>query len=129
MIPCYLFRIASQCWLCSARLATKKDLRAHIGSSSHLRVLCPWCLDKEYTSNRMGDLKKHASTNHGAEYIVPSGFFSDGNGFYLAIYPQDYASHHSNPPPPPLPPKKPVMFVRQWLQGVPSSSRTLQDWE
>ena len=131
MIPCYLFRMASQCWLCSARLATKKDLRAHIGSSSHLRlrVLCPWCFDKEYTSNRMGDLKKHASTKHGAEHLVSSGFFGDAIGFYLAMYPQDYARVITPSAPTTKEAIEAMGYVRRWVGAAVSSSRSLQDWE
>ena len=131
MIPCYLFRMASQCWLCSARLATKKDLRAHIGISSNLRprLLYPWCFVEEYTSNRMGDLKKHASTKHGAEHLVSSGFFGDAIRFYLAMYPQYYARVNT----PSAPTTKEVIeamgYVRRWEGAAVSSSRTLQDWE
>ena len=85
--------IPSQCWLCSGTFGTKKELWAHIGRVNHLRmrVVCPWCTEGEKTSNRIGDLKRHDVTKHGAVSIVTERFFTDGNGFYLSIFPEGYS--------------------------------------
>ena len=81
--------------------APAPSLRAHIGSSHHLRlrVLCPWCFDGEKTSNRVRDLKKHVATKHAFDKLFGDKFFSDGNGFYLAMFPKDYARIITPTPP------------------------------
>ena len=85
--------IPSPCWLCSWTFGTKKELRANIGRANHLRlrVVCPWYTEGERTSNRIGDLKRHAVTKHGSDSIVTEKFFTDVNGFYLSTFPEDYS--------------------------------------
>ena len=121
----------SQCWLCPSTFATRKELRAHIGSSNHLRlrVLCPWCYDGEKTSNRVGDLKRHVATKHAFDKLFGDKFFSDGNGFYLAMFPKDYARIITPTPPSSQEAIQAMEAVKSWTSVTPSSSRSLQEWK
>ena len=117
--------------MCSGTFATKKELRVHIGGTSHLRlrVVCPWCTDGERTSNRIGDLKRHAVTKHGADSIVTEKFFTDGNGFYLSIFPEDYSKVITPAMPTSEEARTAMNLMRLWAGAVANPSRTLQDWE
>ena len=113
----------SQCWLCPSTVATRKELRAHIGSSNHLRlrVLCLWCFDGEKTSNRVGDLKRHVATKLAFDKLFGDKFFSDGNGFYLAMFPEDYARIITPTPPSSQKAIQAMEAVKSWKSVTPSS--------
>ena len=123
--------IPSQCWLCLGTFATKKELRVHIGGASHLRmrVVCPWCTEGERTGNHIGDLKRHAMTKHGADSIVSERFFTDGYGFYLSIFPEDYSKVITPTMPTSEEARTAMNLMRLWAGVVANPSRTLQDWE
>lgn len=64
-----------------------------------MRVLCPFCPlrdgKKEKSLRRMSDLKVHVADSHKAEKRIlsdslPPDFFSEANGFWLAVNPKDY---------------------------------------
>ena len=109
---------------------TRKELRAHIGGANHLRmrVACPWCTEGR-TSNRMGDLKPHAVTKHGADSIVSEKFFTDVNGFYLSIFPEDFSKIFTPSKPTSEEARTAMNLMRLWAGAVANPSRTLQDWD
>ena len=123
--------IPSPCWLCCGTFGTKKELRANIGGANHLRIreVCPWCTEGERTSNHIGDLKRHAVTKHEADSIVTERFFTDSNGFYLSIFPEDYSKIITPAIPTSQEARTAMNFMRLWKDGVANPSRTLQDWE
>ena len=86
------FRMSSHCWLCPGTFGNRRELRLHVASAPQfrLRVVCPWCVGIERTSNRMADFKKHVNVKHSG-VGVSNDFFSEASGFYLALYPTDYA--------------------------------------
>ena len=123
--------IPSQCWLCWGMFTTKKELRVHIGRASHLRmrVVCPWCTERERTSNRIGDLKRHAMTKHRADSILTEKFFTDGNGFYLSIFSEDYSKVITPAMPTSEEARTAMNLMRLWAGAVANLSRTPQDLE
>ena len=123
--------IPSQCWLCSGTFGTKKELWAHIGGANHLRmrVVCPWCTEEERASICIGDLKRHGVTKHGADGIVTERFFTDGNCFYLSIFPEDFSKIITPAIPTSQEARTTMNLMRLWAGEVANPSRTLQDWE
>ena len=120
----------SHCWMCPSIFSTRKELRSHLdGSHLRLKVVCPWCVDGERSSNRIGDLKKHAINKHGADHLVREGFFSAGVGFYLALYPEDYARVTTPGRPTTEDARAAMNLMRLWMGAVKNPSRTPQDWE
>ena len=82
-----------QCWLCPENFATRRDLKNHLGNSLHdvLKVVCPFCFEQEKTCRRIHDLKKHVESDHKSRFKrLSSSFFSENNGFWLAMKPDDY---------------------------------------
>ena len=60
-----------------------------------MRVICPWCRvkdGKETSLRRMSELKTHVVDLHRDVSLskYPADFFSEANGFYMAMYPKDY---------------------------------------
>ena len=60
-----------------------------------MRVVCPWCRvkdGKETSLRRMSELKTHVVDLHRDVSLskYPADFFSEANGFYMAMYPKDY---------------------------------------
>lgn len=89
------------CWLCPEKFKSNRDRKNHLISRPHerMRVLCPFCPlrdgKKEKSLRRMSDLKVHIADSHKAEKRIlsdslPSDFFSEVNGFWLAVHPKDY---------------------------------------
>uniref|UniRef100_A0A8W8M469 C2H2-type domain-containing protein n=1 Tax=Magallana gigas TaxID=29159 RepID=A0A8W8M469_MAGGI len=89
------------CWLCPEKFKSNRDRKNHLISRPHerMRVLCPFCPlrdgKKEKSLRRMSDLKVHIADSHKAEKRIssdslPSDFFSEANGFWLAVHPKDY---------------------------------------
>ena len=112
------FRMSSHCWLCPGTFGNRRELRLHVASAPHfrLRVVCPWCVGIERTSNRMADFKKHVNVKHSG-VGVSNDFFSEASGFYLALYPTDYA-RVINPIPMTSPTAQTAIHaVRLWLRG------------
>lgn len=71
---------------------TQRQLKAH-GTARHqfLQVLCPWCYEENTEYKRPAELKEHGKRHHPLEIRkLPNGFFSENNGFYLAVNPEDY---------------------------------------
>ena len=123
------FRMSSHCWLCPGTFGNRRELRLHVASAPHfrLRVVCPWCVGIERTSNRMADFKKHVNVKHSG-VGVSNDFFSEASGFYLALYPTDYA-RVINPIPMTSPTAQTAIHaVRLWLRGA-NSSRSASEWE
>ena len=123
------FRMSSHCWLCHGTFGNRRELRLHVASAPHfrLRVVCPWCVGIERTSNRMADFKKHVNVKHSG-VGVSNDFFSEASGFYLALYPTDYA-RVINPIPMTSPTAQTAIHaVRLWLRGA-NSSRSASEWE
>ena len=80
----------------------------------------------ERTSNRIGDLKQHAMTKHGADSIVSERFFTDGYGFYLSIFPEDYSKVITPTMPTSEEARTAMNLMRLWAGVVSNPSRTLQ---
>ena len=71
---------------------TQRQLKAH-GTARHqfLQVLCPWCYENNIEYKRPAELKEHGKKHHPLETRkLSNGFFSENNGFYLAVNPEDY---------------------------------------
>ena len=85
------FRMTSTCWLCLESCDSVRELKRHMGTHARLSVVCVWCPDQQKTLSRMRDLKRHANTYHPTEAseITPA-FFTEGNGYWLALWPRDY---------------------------------------
>lgn len=117
------------CWLCSEKLPTRRKLRTHIGGPSHhrLKVICPLCFIKEYTSNRIGDLKKHVARVHKNEVSFQS-LISEGTGFYLALYPADYCRVIKPEPENSEKANKLKTMVQIWLTVVNGPTRSEEEW-
>ena len=94
-----------------------------------MRVVCPRCTEGEITSYRIGDLKRHAVTKHGADSIVSERFSTDGNGFYLSIFPEDYSKVITPAMPTSEEARTAMNLMRLWAEAVANPSRALQDWE
>jgi hypothetical protein len=58
-----------------------------------MRVVCPCCYGEEKTYRRMSELQKHTEKHHQSltDDVKTSSFFSEANGFWLSIHPEDYA--------------------------------------
>ncbi|XP_045198590.2 gelsolin-related protein of 125 kDa-like [Mercenaria mercenaria] len=83
-----------KCWLCTRVFYNVTELKAHLVSSAHRRqsVVCPWCFREERTFTRVNDLYVHCKQRHfAATNHVPKNVFGVAAGFYMAIYPVDYA--------------------------------------
>ena len=57
-----------------------------------MRVICPWCFDDENLYRTSAELLKHVDKKHihVTEEVKRGEFFSEKNGFWLAIKPGDY---------------------------------------
>ena len=80
------------CWKCPEVCDTQRKLKAH-GTARHqfLQVLCPWCYEENTEYKRPAELKEHGKRHHPLETRkLPNVFFSENNGFYLAVNPEDY---------------------------------------
>lgn len=89
------------CWLCQEKFKSNRDRKNHLNSRPYerMRVLCAFCPlrdgKKEKSLRRVSDFKVHIADGHKAEKRIlsdglPSDFFSEANGFWLAAYPKDY---------------------------------------
>ena len=56
-------------------------------------------------------------------------FFTDGNRFYLSIFPEDYSKSFTHAIPTSEEARTAMNLMRLWAGEVANPSRTLQDWE
>jgi len=120
----------AKCWMCPETFSSHKDLKNHAASSKHsaMRVICPWCLEDEHTYRTSAELLKHVDKRH--QYVTEDmkrgDFFSEKNGYWLALKPEEYkrvvtpTDYHSTEA------MKTRSIVGRWLDKVrkdPSRSR------
>ena len=81
---------SSKCWICPEKLETTKSLKAHIPiQQNKLLVTCPDCHGQEKIFKRISVLKYHyLKTNPNGS--LPDEAFMERNGFWMALYPEDY---------------------------------------
>ena len=80
------------CWKSGDNFLTQKLLKNHI-SAIHggLSVICPFCQKFEQKFKRVSDLKVHARKyHHSLVEKLPAETFSENNGFWCSIHPDDY---------------------------------------
>ena len=83
---------------CDMKFDSRRKLKDHLVPAPHsaMRVLCPFCIAKETTFSRPGDLRGHVSRHHkSATYsadIPIEDLFSENNCFWLAFQPSVYRS-------------------------------------
>ena len=125
------------CWKCDQSFANPRDRKNHMSSKEHycLSVVCPFCPKRSTFKRSTPELRDHVKTHHGAEWAglvdTAKQFFSEGNGFWLAVYPRDYrhlvapSKYDSSAA------EKARDFVREWLKrtGGSERSRALAEWE
>ena len=81
---------SSKCWICPEKLETTKSLKAHIAIQHYrLSVTCPDCHGQERIFKRVSDLKCHYMKAH-PHGSLPDEAFTERNGFWMALYPEDY---------------------------------------
>ena len=68
-------------------------------------------------------------TKHGADSIVTERFFTDSNGFYSSIFPEDYSKIITPAMPTSKEARTAMNLMRLWAGAVANPSRALQDWE
>ena len=85
--------IRAVCWKCDKSFPKAKDRKNHMATKEHgcFRVLCPFCTKQTFLRRSSPELKEHCETKH-AKVIksLANDFFSEANGFWLAIHPRDY---------------------------------------
>ncbi|MCW4344682.1 MAG: hypothetical protein N0E48_15200 [Candidatus Thiodiazotropha endolucinida] len=88
----YDFRMTYDCWICSTVLQTSKLLKNHLGAvHGRLKVVCGFCSTVESTFKRVSDLKVHVRDKHSEKAgDLPPEMFSENNGFWCSLYPDDY---------------------------------------
>ena len=127
-----------QCWKCDERFATPRERKNHMSSGRHnvLQIICPFCDEEEKVLKRSNpELKDHMKRYHKQELrdlkVADKDFFSEANGYWLAVHPRDYDQlvhptlYTSDPA------KAARKFVRDWLKrrGGDNMQRTLAEWE
>ena len=79
-----------KCWICPEKLETTKSLKAHIAIQHYqLLVTCPNYHGQERIFKRISDLKCHYMKAH-IHGPLPVKAFTERNGFWMALYPEDY---------------------------------------
>ena len=81
---------SSKCWIYPEKLEATKSLKAHIAIQHYrLSVTCPDCHGQERIFKRVSDLKCHYMKAH-PHGSLPDEAFTERNGFWMALYPEDY---------------------------------------
>lgn len=81
---------------CRQLFESKRKLKEHVQPAPHmlLRVICPFCFDKEISYNRAADLKAHVGKRHkeAAEQtgVLIDTLLSENNSYWLSVRPADY---------------------------------------
>jgi hypothetical protein len=108
-------------------------MKNHAASSEHskMRVVCPWCYGGEKTYRRMSELQKHTEKRHQSltDDVKTSSFFSEANGFWLSIHPEDYARLIKPTDHDTILAIRTRAAVSRWLERTGTSSRSRQQWE
>ena len=127
-----------QCWKCDERFPTPRERKNHLSSGRHnvLQIICPFYDEEEKVLKRSNpELKDHMKRYHKQELrdlkVADKDFFSEANGYWLAVHPRDYGQlvhptlYTSDPA------KAARKFVRDWLKrrGGDNMQRTLAEWE
>ncbi|ESO91868.1 hypothetical protein LOTGIDRAFT_163229 [Lottia gigantea] len=85
---------AVECWKCNKVFQTARDRKNHMGNTDHscLRVMCPFCSRERLCRRSTPELRDHVKKEHARKFEdMPKDFFGEGNGFWLAMYPEDFA--------------------------------------
>ena len=86
--------VKTKCWLCLETFSSAKELKNHAGSSKHsaMRVVCPWCFEEKHTYRTTAERLKHVDKRHKyvQDEMKKEDFFSERNGYWMALKPQDY---------------------------------------
>jgi hypothetical protein len=108
-------------------------MKNHAASSEHskMRVVCPCCYGEEKTYRRMSELQKHTEKHHQSltDDVKTSSFFSEANGFWLSIHPEDYARLIKPTDHDTILAIRTRAAVSRWLERTGTSSRSRQQWE
>ena len=122
-----------KCHWCTQIFRTNRDMKNHAASSEHskMRVVCPWCYGGEKTYRRMSELQKHTEKRHQSltDDVKTSSFFSEANGFWLSIHPEDYARLIKPTDHDTILAIRTRAAVSRWLERTGTSSRYRQQWE
>ena len=80
------------CWLCHHSEDRKSELKHHmVAVHGRMKVLCAWCVGKEFYLWKAVDLMKHVKKSHWDIWKRSSSqTFGEPNCFWLAKAPQDY---------------------------------------
>ena len=128
-----------KCWKCEKAFSSNRERKAHMSSKEHecLSVMCPYCPKRQTFKRSNPELKDHVKSRHGYEWAVLTvkemlkTFFTEGNGYWMAVYPRDYRhlvkpSDYDSPAA-----KKARETIRVWLEknGGPERSKALAEWE
>ncbi|KAH3772525.1 hypothetical protein DPMN_173865 [Dreissena polymorpha] len=71
---------------------SRSALIKHLSSAEHHRLtdICPWCSGRTRSFTRVSDVEVHVKKAH-LENVLSKDRFSRYNGFYFAMFPEDYA--------------------------------------
>ena len=86
---------------------------------------------QEKTYRRMSELLKHTEKRHQSltDDVKTSSFFSEANGFWLSIHPEDYARLIKPTDHDTILAIRTRAAVSRWLERTGTSSRSRQQWE
>ena len=122
-----------KCHWCTHTFRTNRDMKNHAASSenSKMRVVCPWSYGEEKTYRRMSELQQHTEKRHQSltDDAKTSSFFSEANGFWLSIHPENYARLIKPTDHDTILAIRTRTAVSRWLERTGTSSRSRQQWE
>ena len=108
-------------------------MKNHAASSEHskMRIVCPWCYGEEKTYRGMSELQKHTEKRHQSltDDVKTSSFFSEANGFWLSIHPEDYARLIKPTDHDTILAIRKRAAVSRWLERTGTSGGSRQQWE
>ncbi|XP_050411363.2 coiled-coil domain-containing protein 112-like [Patella vulgata] len=119
-----------KCHICPETFRNIRLLKNHLAAKPHQRLslICVWCRE-EAKFRKMVDLKNHAKTHHRSKLeLMPTDFFSENNGFWMAIYPEDYRRVIAPSGENTQQAIKARMEVLSFLEKVKNTARTRQEW-
>lgn len=125
-------KAVAKCWVCPAEFARRRELKNHLAAAPHsrLRVVCVWCTDEEKVFRRMVDLKQHVMQLHPKVVDdVPTDFFGEGNGFWMALHPKDYNQIVGATPKESSAAVQARVRLLIWVGKCPNTSRSRIEWQ
>ncbi|KAK3606662.1 hypothetical protein CHS0354_021185 [Potamilus streckersoni] len=125
-------KAVAKCWVCPAEFARRRKLKNHLAAAPHLRlrVVCVWCTDEEKVFRRMVDLKQHVMQLHPKVVDdAPTDFFGEGNGFWMALHPNDYNQIVGATPKESSAAVQARVRLLIWVGKCPNTSRSRIEWQ